>query len=168
MIGILSAARIITLVAVVYAILTVVCAAIAWHLSESPGLIRDYIGIVVSGAAALELALVGWLYLGWRRLWRWFPALNHLVYPDMGGEWDIKIHWQSPTNYGVVDAKATIRQDFLRVSMEVSSPSSDSQTLTAQPKRDPESGVPLLYYVYVVTPKSMGKSAESPYLGRRF
>ena len=165
MISMLSITRITTFVAVVYAILTVLCAAIAWYLGESSWSIREYIGIAVSGAAALEVILMGWLYFGWRRLWRRFPALNHLVYPDMGGEWNIEIHWQGSKDHGVVDAKATIRQDFLAVSMEVSSLSSDSQTLIAQPKRDPESGVPLLYYVYIVTPKSMGKSAESPYFG---
>ena len=165
MIGLLSITRIITFVAIVYAILTVLCAELAWNLGESSWSIRYQIWIAVSGAAALQLVLTGWLYFGWRRLWRWFPALNHLVYPDMGGEWNIEIHWQDPKDSGVVGAKATIRQDFLRISMEVTSPSSDSQTLIAQPKRDPESGVPLLYYVYVVTPKSMGSSADSPYFG---
>jgi SMODS-associating 2TM, beta-strand rich effector domain len=51
------------------------------------------------------------------------------------------------------------------VSMEVRSPKSDSQTLMAQPKKDPESGRPLLYYVYLVTPKAVGVNPSLPYHG---
>ena len=54
-------------------------------------------------------------------LWRWFPALNRLLFPDIGGEWNIEIHWHGQGQDGVVDAEATIRRDFLSISMEVRS-----------------------------------------------
>jgi hypothetical protein len=49
--------------------------------------------------------------------------------------------------------------------MEVRSVKSDSQTLMAQPKKDQESGRPILYYVYLVTPKALGARPNPPYYG---
>lgn len=165
MIGLLSIARIIRYVAVAYAVLTALCVAIFLQFGDVSWSAWTSISFACSGAAVLQLALMGWLYFGWRRLWRRFPALSHWLYPDIGGEWNIRIYWQSPQDYDVVDARATIRQDFVRVSMEVRSSSSDSKTLIAQPKKDPESGAPLLYYVYAVTPKLIGSNPGSPYFG---
>src|SRR3546814_6048576 len=78
----------------------------------------------------------------------------------------MQIHWQGAENqHGVIDAKATWKQDFLRVSMEVRSARSESQTLIAQPRRDPESGTPLLYYVYLVSTKARCVYPAPPYRG---
>jgi hypothetical protein len=51
--------------------------------------------------------------------------------------------------------KRSVKQNFLKSSK------SDSQTLMAQPKKDPESGRPLLYYVYLVTEGSGRKSGPA-------
>jgi hypothetical protein len=67
----------------------------------------------------------------------------------------MSIHYQNAENSGFVTAKAQIKQDLLRISMEVFSRDSDSETLIALPKRDPESGRPILYYVYRVVPKNI-------------
>jgi SMODS-associating 2TM, beta-strand rich effector domain len=106
-----------------------------------------------------------WFYYGWRHLWRWIPALNRLLFPDIEGEWVMEINWQGEHGDGVVAAEAPVKQNFLRFSMEVRSPKSDSQTLIAQPKKDPESGRPLLYYVYLVIPKAVGADPGPPYHG---
>jgi hypothetical protein len=50
--------------------------------------------------------------------------------------------------------------------MEVRSVKSDSQTLMAQPKKDQESGRPILYYVYLVTPKALGARPNPAILWR--
>jgi hypothetical protein len=166
MIGLLPIGRVIALVAVVYAVLIALAVAISWRLGG--GYSQTFwrgIGFAISGATSLQLVLVVWFYFGWRYFWRLIPALNRLLFPDIGGEWKIQIHWHGKGEEGVVDAEATVRQDFLRVSMEVRSPKSDSQTLIAQPKKDPESGRPLLYYVYLVTPTSVGADAGPPYHG---
>jgi hypothetical protein len=164
MISLLPIGRVIGLISVVYAILITLAVAISWRFGGHSQTVWGSIGFALSGASALQLALMGWFYFGWRRLWRWFPALNRL-FPDIGGEWKIKINWHGEGQRGVVDAEATVRQDFLRVSMEVRSPKSDSQTLIALPKKDPESGRPLLYYVYLVTPKAVGANPSPPYYG---
>lgn len=77
----------------------------------------------------------------------------------------MKIHWVWGEREGTVDAIAIIKQDFTRISMEVTSPGSDSETLIAQPKKDPESGRPILYYVYRVVPRRMGVRSGLPYEG---
>jgi hypothetical protein len=75
------------------------------------------------------------------------------------------VNMTKPDDNGVVHASAVIKQDLLRISMEVSSRDSDSETLVAYPKRDPESGRPILYYVYRVVPKSIGPDPGHSYEG---
>jgi len=164
-ISLLPIGRVIALIAIVYSVLIALAVAVSWKCGNSSQTIWGSIGFAFYGATALQLALVGWFYFGWRRLWRWIPILNRLLFPDIGGEWKMEIHWHREGQRGVVNAEATVRQDFLRVSMEVRSPKSDSQTLIAQPKKDPESGRPMLYYVYLVIPKAVGANPGQPYHG---
>jgi hypothetical protein len=165
MISLLPIGRVIGYIAVAYAFLVVLAIVIVWKLGGNSQGTLGILFFAFTGATALQLALIGWLYIGWKRVWQWFPQLNNLLFPDIGGEWRMEIHWQRQGQEGVVHAKATVKQDFLRVSMEVRSPKSDSQTLIAQPRKDPESGRPILYYVYLVLPKSLGADPGSPYHG---
>lgn len=165
MINLLPIGQVIRLISVVYAVFIALAVAISWRFGNNSQTVWGSIGFAFSGATVLQLLLMGWFYLGWRRLWRWIPALNRLLFPDIGGEWKIRINWHGEGQHGVVNAEATVRQDFLRISMEVRSANSDSQTLIAQPKKDPESGRALLYYVYQVTPKAVGANPSPPYYG---
>jgi hypothetical protein len=165
MMDLLPIGRVIALIAVVYATLIAIAVAVSWKSGDHFQTVLGSVWFAFSGVTALQIFLLGWFYFGWRRLWRWIPALNQVLFPDIGGEWKIEIHWQQRGQTGVVDAEATITQNFLRVSMEVRSPKSDSQTLIAQPKKDPESGAPFLYYVYLVTPKAVGAKPGAPYYG---
>jgi hypothetical protein len=164
MIGLLPIGRLIGLISVCYAALILLAFVVSLKLGGNSLTIWGSISFAFGGATALQFILAGWLYFGWKYIWRWFPILNR-VFPDIQGEWDITIHWQGGRNSGVVEAQATVRQDFLRISMEVKSAHSDSQTLIAQPKKDPESGTPILYYVYLVTPKALRPNAGQPYQG---
>ena len=165
MIRILSTSKIISLVAVVYATLTVVCSAIIMEVRAETWEAGTVIAFALTGAAVLEVGLMVWMYIGWRWLWRAIPVLNRWVYPDIGGEWRITINWKKDGERGIVEGKAFIRQDFLRISMEVISDRSESETLIAEPRKEQESGKPLLYYVYAVTPLLVGEEASSTYLG---
>jgi hypothetical protein len=165
MIGLLPIGRAIALISVVYAAFIALIVAVSWKFGDQSQTIWGSIGIAFSGATVLQVSLTGLFYFGWRHLWRWIPILNRILFPDIGGEWNIEIHWRRQGNGGVVKAEATLKQDFLRVSMEVRSSDSDSQTLIAQPKKDSESGRPLLYYVYMVNPKAVGPNPGQPYYG---
>jgi hypothetical protein len=166
MIYLLPIGQVISFISVVYAVLIVLAIPISWKFGGHSQTVWGSIGFAFSGATVLQLVLMVCFNFGWRRLWKWIPALNRMLFPDIGGEWKIEINWHGEgKDGGVVNAEATIRQDFLRVSMEVRSPKSDSQTLIAQPKKDPESGRPVLYYVYHVTPKAMGANSSPQYHG---
>jgi hypothetical protein len=166
MISLLPIATVIRYVAALYALTVLVVVFIVWQLGGEARSLWSTLLTATSGAAALQLALMFWFYMGWRRVWHRFPQLNRLLFPDINGEWRMEIHWQGKGKSGcITDAKATVKLNFLRASMEVISHGSQSQTLIAQPKKDPESGAPYLYYVYLVQPKAIGLQPDSPYHG---
>jgi hypothetical protein len=152
-------------IAVTYAVFIAIAIAISWQLYGQPQTVLGSVGLAFSGATILQLALIFWFSVGWRSLWRRFPVLNRLLFPDLGGEWNIQIHWSRNGESGVVEADATIVQDFLRLSMEVRSPQSDSKTLIAQPEKDSKSGRPHLYYVYQVTTRALSANPSKTYHG---
>lgn len=165
MIRMLSLRRIVTMTAVVYAVLVGALSMVISQLGGEAWELRKLVRFALSGAAVLEIVLMVGMYFGWKWVWRHVPALNRWVYPNIEGEWNITIHWQGEGKKDVVNAKAVIRQDLLRMSMEVRSDKSDSETLIAEPRRNQESGAPLLYYVYTVTPKLTDDEAGEPYNG---
>ena len=164
MLSLISPLRVISIIAVGYALLVVLCLLLYMAVAHELA-IWSAIRIAFAGALALDLALLVTVHFIWRWLWVKLPFLNTFLFPDLNGRWRMEIHWVSPEASGNVSAIATIRQDFLRISMEVVSDGSDSETLMARPKKDPESGRPLLYYVYRVVPKQMSANAGSSYEG---
>lgn len=164
MITLLPVQRIIAIVAVLYATLFAIAVLALAAFNEGP---FDWhiVRWAAAGAMPLQIGLVLWIWQGWRLLWRCFPALNRLLFPDLNGHWRMTIHYQRAGHQGVVGAEAIIRQDFVRLSMEVSSLGSDSQTLSATPKRNPESGRPEVHFIYLVTPHAVEAVATPPYSG---
>jgi hypothetical protein len=163
-ISVLPLTRIVGAIAVSYAACVAVIVALIWKWGDQPTVWAS-VGIAFSGATVLNLLLLFLIYVGWRQVWVMFPQLSRLIFPDLNGYWTMNIHWQAAEESGSVVAKAQIKQDLLRISMEVFSKDSDSETLIALPKRDPESGRPILYYVYRVIPKYNKPGAGPSYEG---
>ena len=115
----------------------------------------------------MHLLLSAWIYFGWRKVWARFPILGRIVYPDISGKWDMEINWTGPkkNQSGIAKAQAIIKQDFLRLSMDVNADNSESCTLMAAPRKHPESGEPQLYYVYSVTTKPQNGYLSETYQG---
>ena len=90
MINLLPIERVIGLISVVYAVLIALAVAISWRFGDHSQTVWGSMAYAFSGATALQLVLMAWVYLGWKYLWRIIPALNRLLFPDIGGEWDIK------------------------------------------------------------------------------
>ena len=155
MITLLPLSRVIVAVSVVYSCIVAIVIGVVAENSDSPNLWNN-IKIAIAGATALNIALLLAIHFGWKWIWLQFPSLNMLLFPNLNGTWSMKIHWVGDDREGEVDASAVIKQDFIRISMEVTSPGSDSETVIAQPKKEPESGRPILYYVYRVVPKRLG------------
>lgn len=164
MFNLISPLRVISVIAITYAVLVVLGLFLYMTVSFEVTL-WSAIRVALAGAFALDLMLLATVHLTWKWLWAKFPFLNMLLFPDLNGRWRMEIYWISANDSGSVNATATIRQDFLHISMEVKSEKSDSETLMARPKKDPESGRPLLYYVYRVVPKQTSAHAGPSYEG---
>lgn len=163
MIGLLPLGSVITTIAVVYATVT---GLILWAVYDGSTNFTDAISIAFGGSTILNGCLFGAFYLGWQKLWMKFPQLNSLLFPNLNGVWDMKIYWERDGEKGISIAKAFIKQDFIKIGMDVEAEDSDSQTLLAMPKKDTETGRPLLYYVFLTTPKHRaGNENSGPYKG---
>ncbi|RUL65801.1 hypothetical protein EKH79_03560 [Dyella dinghuensis] len=162
MISLLPITRVISWIAMAYAVVIIVVGIasstqtpLGWHTVHQ----------AITYGTVLSALLGALASFGWKLLWRFFPSLNQRLFPLLDGEWSMTIHWQRNNESGEVSAKAIIKQTLLAISMEVLADDSNSETLIAQPKRDAESGTPILYYVYRVTPKLRRGETQSPYLG---
>lgn len=164
MLSVIPVLRVISVVAATYGLLVTMTLFGYWKSSASPEFWTG-LRIASSSAVVLDLALFAIVHFWWKSIWRRFPVLNVTLFPDLNGYWSMKIHWVGKDGDGVVKARAIIKQNFLRVSMEVQAERSDSETLMAVPKKDPESGRPLLYYLYRVVPKQIDAGAGAPYEG---
>ena len=163
MINLLPIGVIIRMVAVSYAGI-VAALVVLLNLSADSDLYASF-RIALGGGIILDTIFFCLVYFFWEQIWSTFPSLNTILFPNMNGKWKMKIHWQGLGRSGTVDAIAVIKQNLLRISMEVTSTASDSETLMAHPKKDPESGRPVLYYVYRVVPKYSIPNAGHTYEG---
>jgi hypothetical protein len=164
MISLFPLGRIITCVAIIYSIFPILILYFTWP-ADNTQTVYSSIKAALSGSGALGLILYLFFSYAWRGVWRLVPQLNKSVFPNLNGRWDMTIEWNRGEKSGVAQATAIIRQDFLKISMEVHSKDSDSETLLAQPKKDAESGRPVLYYVYRVIPKQVAGKDDPPYDG---
>jgi hypothetical protein len=162
MINLLPITKVIAAISVLYAIIISI---IMFFVLDADTSFMDGIKVSVKGATVLNLVLMGIVYFGWRWLWKKIPFLNSFMFPDLNGEWDMTIHWSWEGKRGIAKATAHIKQDLLKLSMEVASGDSDSITLLAKPKKDPESGRAILYYIYKNTPKFKDGNESLPYDG---
>lgn len=162
MINLLPLTKVISAIAVLYTVFILIILFFNYNASSN---IIDGIVVALKGATALNLILLSIIYFGWRWVWRKLPFLNQLFFPDLNGQWSMIIHWQRKEDKGMVEATAYIKQDLLKISMEVDSKDSESVTLLAKPKKDPESGRAILYYVYRSTPKRRNGNDNLPYDG---
>ncbi|MGG7670749.1 hypothetical protein ACQ4OC_19210 [Yersinia sp. J1] len=163
MISLLPVGKIISLIAVAYAI---ICCLILWAVYDESTTFISAISIASGGSALLNILLLASFYFGWQQLWRMFPSLNDILFPDLNGVWEMIIHWEWKDKKGTTRAKAIIKQNFLKLGMDVESEDSDSQTLIAKPKKDAETGRAELYYVFLTTPKhTTDIDLQAPYKG---
>ena len=164
MISLFPLGRVITYVAVAYSTWPVLILYFTWP-TDNTQTVYSSIKAALAGSGALGLLLYFFFAYAWRGVWRLVTQLNSTVFPNLNGKWDMRIEWNRGEESGVAEATATIRQDLLKISMEVHSKHSDSETLLAQPKKDAESGKPILYYVYRVIPKQIAGKDDPPYDG---
>ncbi len=163
MINLLPIWKIISRISVIYA---TVCGLILLGIYDENTTFMTVLSVASGGLFILNTIVISIFFFGWRKLWQWFLKLNNLLFPDLNGTWDMVIHWEWEDKKGTSHAQATIKQDFLKIGMDVEADDSDSQTLVAKPKKDTETGRPELYYVFLTTPKhKAGFGPQDPYMG---
>ena len=163
MITLIPMGRLISFIAVAYAIVSCL---ILWCVYNPNTSFFTAISIAISGATFLNVSLFGVFYIGWKHLWNKFPVLNDLLFPNLNGTWEMVVYWEWGDKRGTSHARAIIKQNFLKIGMDVEAEDSDSQTLLAKPKKDPITGRAELYYVFLATPKHKeGIDTQAPYKG---
>lgn len=164
MIFLLPIHKIIRFVALGYAAIVVALLLIIYPTFGSASF-SSAMKLALAGGVPIQILLLAFVNWGWRLLWRWAPALNRLVFPDIGGAWRMEIDWTRGQTSGTVEAQATIVQTFTTITLRVEAPGSASHTLSVIPKRDPESGLASLHYLYRVTPHASHPNPDPPYTG---
>jgi hypothetical protein len=159
MINIYPLNRIIVFLASLYAFVVILA---AHFLGLSA---HDSLAAAFKWSTPFGLVLVFFMAFGWRIVWRIVPPLNRWVYPDLNGYWDVTIYFSWGTTNGVTQARAQIKQSMSKMSIELVSNESESSTLMVTPKLDPESGRPVLYYMYKNDPKAGLSSRISAHRG---
>ena len=160
MISLFPLTKVITVLCAIYGALLAILFAASGPNDLSENLISS-----LRYAALYEILILGALLFGWRYLWKWFPALNEFIFPDIHGIWDVEIHWTWGDKTGVKKGKAYIKQSFIGLSMELITDESESETLVVQPRRNSESGRLQLFYIYRNIPKNIGKQSPQPHIG---
>ena len=160
MINLLPIAKIIGILSALYAVLL----SLVFFFTDSSDVIENII-TTVKYATAYEILILFTLMFWWRGIWKIFPSLNNLIFPDINGIWNVEIHWQWGDKAGVKEGKVHIKQDFLNLSMEFLTDESESETLIVKPKKDPTSGRFQIYYVYRNFPKHHDGNSSAPHTG---
>lgn len=119
----------------------------------------------LKGVAILNLVLLGIAIGGWRAVWQWIPKLNDWVFPDLNGKWTVDIHWNWGNKTGEKIATAFIKQSLLKLSIELSSDESESETLMVTPHKDAQSSRPGLYYIYRNISTAGAAKKQDPHIG---
>lgn len=100
--------RVISAIAISYAIFVTLALFAYWNIVDSPNLWAS-IKVALAGAFVLDVALFAAVHVWWKWLWAKFPALNNLLFPNLNGQWRMKIYWVSDKGDGVANASATIK-----------------------------------------------------------
>lgn len=159
MISLLPITKLISWVAGLYAIAVVLISA----LVGSSGFVS--LETAFKGVAILNLVLLGLAIGGWRTVWKRIPKLNDWVFPDLNGKWAVDIHWNWGAKSGEKTAIAFIKQSLLKVSIELSSDESESETLMVVPHKDAQSSRLGLYYIYRNVGISGAAMKQDPHIG---
>lgn len=164
MINLLPVGKLISLIAVIYAVFSCL---ILWAIHDESTSFITAISTAIGGSTVLNVLLLALFYFGWQNIWKICPSLNKILFPNLNGTWDMVIHYEYEGKKGTSNAKAVIKQNFLKIGMDVEAEDSDSQTLMAKPKKDTETGRAELYYIFLTTPKDKGdiKKPKAPYKG---
>ena len=130
---------------------------------ETLGLLRLVSLVVfVIGAALAPIANVLW-----RTIWRWFPAIQRVTFPDLSGAWKGRITttWIDPetgVSASPIAVTVLIRQSLFSTTVRFETAESHSRSIWSRLEADPDAGTYRIVYLYDQQPRAKvrGRSAR--------
>jgi|SRR4051812_36920082 hypothetical protein len=124
-------------------------AAVGWLSGDTPSSLKIYSLIVF----VVGTVLVTIFNLCWRWLWRKFPVLAKITFPDLNGTWTGTLHskWKDPKtgkSPGPIEITVWIRQSLLTVSVKQQTLESKSWSTRSFIEADAAADRYLLWYSY--------------------
>jgi len=162
---VLPVARIVTSIAIAYAVFLALFGSLFWWWTGGRQDALTIAGWAMTGSTFLNLVILYFLSIGWRKIWRKVPWLSENVFPDLTGEWDFELSYHGDFGEGTAFGRATIKQSLLKISIQVQTGKSLSHTLSVTAQMDAEAQAPLLQYLYRVNPEPVLGPAGMPYRG---
>lgn len=95
----------------------------------------------------------------WRTVWRWFPVLNRVFFPDLNGTWTgtLQTTWKDPATGltpGPIASTVSIRQGLFDISIKQVTGESTSHSTRVIAEADPNADRYRLWYSYDNRPKA--------------
>lgn len=124
------------------------------------GGLEDAIKIIRwSSASAVALPIVA------SAAWRWVPALQHITFPYLGGEWEGKLAFQGLRGSGTKDVRLDVTHRLFGLKLLLETNESTSRTLVAHAQYDADLSRNKIYYVYLNERKEGVLAAGEHYKG---
>lgn len=125
-----------------------------------------FVSLVVFLLGTVIVAALNWC---WRPLWRRFPALSRILFPDLNGTWKgtLQTTWKDADGVtpGPIESTIWVRQSLFAIHVQQRTNESDSWSQRVFPEANGESGRFGLWYSYVNQPKAAVSHRSAPHDG---
>ncbi len=144
--------------------------------------------LFLAGTAAIAAVYLGWIGSGdlsqdastlmsWSAIavfatvvaivsaWRFIPSVQKSIFPYLGGNWSGTLSFEGPKGAETRKITLTVKHTLLGIRLLLDSDESTSRTLVVHPDRDPDFGIPKLFYVYLNERKEGVPGAGQRYRG---
>lgn len=128
--------------------------------------------VSVAGSMIIILLTI-LLQVYWKALWRWLPALNRIVFPDLSGTWrgELRPNWVDPkTNHSVrpKSISVIIEQTWLEISVRMKTDEAESFSNRVFLEREKGTHIFRIWYGYRHRPRPEYRPANPPHDGMAY
>ena len=121
-------------------------------------------------ASIIVVILAPLANLLWRPIWRWFPKVEHLAFPDLNGTWKgmITTTWIAPGTEITpppIRVTVSIRQSLFSTTVGLRSDGATSQSKLCRLEADRPAGIFRILYLYDYRPKATVRARSARHDG---
>lgn len=124
-----------------------------------------FMRVIAAIVFIIDVVVVLAFNLYWKALWKKFPYLGRVVFPDVSGVWQGEFSWAKDGLLGSKSASIRISQNWKSIKVSVETDEANSETLSSWIERDADTGAFTLNYVYLHTPKQVVREGNPPHRG---